>query len=140
MKLPAAIALTALVAAPLLFGPVAARAAADAKPDSIVLLFGSGSAAIRPEDEALLDKAARLYRDGDPIVMIVTGSSDSTGAAQANLTLSERRANAVVAALVSRGIPVQKLQVLGKGVSDPPVTGASGRDEEQNRRAEITWR
>jgi len=61
----------------------------------------------------------------DPIVPIVTGSTDNTGSPQANLTSSGRRANAVVNGLVARSIPVQKLQFLGKGVSDPAVVDAS---------------
>ncbi len=136
MKLPTFLAISAFLVAP--FAAPPAASAADAKPDSIVLLFDPGSATIRPQDEAMLDKASRTYRDGNPIVMIVTGSSDATGAPQANLSLSVRRANAVVNGLVARGIPVQKLQVLGKGVSDPAVK-SDGADE-QNRRAEITWR
>jgi hypothetical protein len=36
-----------------------------AAPDSLVVYFDSGSSAVRPGDEAVLDQASRLYRDGN---------------------------------------------------------------------------
>jgi outer membrane protein OmpA-like peptidoglycan-associated protein len=105
-----------------------------------VLYFDSGSATVRPQDAPLLDQASRLYRAGKPIVMIVTGSSDTTGAAAANLRLSEQRANNVLQGLVSRGIPVEKFQVIAKGQTDPVVPTPPEKSEERNRRVEITWR
>jgi outer membrane protein OmpA-like peptidoglycan-associated protein len=138
MKLPTLFATVCALSA-VAATPSAVRAE-DTAPSSIVFYFEPGSATIRPQDEAQLDKASRTYRDGNPIVMIVTGSTDNTGSPKANLTLSERRANAVVNGLVARGIPVQRLQVLGKGVSDPAVVDANSGPDERNRRAEITWR
>jgi OOP family OmpA-OmpF porin len=70
----------------------------------------------------------------------VTGSSDTTGAAAANLRLSEQRANNVLLGLVSRGIPVEKFQVIAKGQTDPVVPTRPETSEERNRRVEITWR
>ena len=113
---------------------------APTAPSSLVLYFGPGSATVRPQDVPLLDQASRLYRAGKPIVMIVTGSSDTTGAAAANLRLSEQRANNVLQGLVSRGIPVEKFQVIAKGQTDPVVPTPPETSEERNRRVEITWR
>lgn len=130
-------------AALLLALPLAAHAqqpAAPAAPDSIVLYFDSGSAAIRPDDAALLDKASRLYRDGKPIVMIVSGGTDLTGNPEANLHLSQLRADTVVHGLVSRGIPVERFQVLAKGESAPAIPADKGAAEPRDRRVDITWR
>ena len=113
---------------------------APSAPSSLVLYFDSGSATVRPQDAPLLDQASRLYRAGKPIVMIVTGSSDTTGAAAANLRLSEQRANNVLQGLVSRGIPVERFQVLAKGGTDPAVPTPPGVAEERNRCVELTWR
>ena len=113
---------------------------APTAPSSLVLYFNAGSATVRPQDAPLLDQASRLYRAGKPIVMIVTGSSDTTGAAAANLRLSEQRANNVLQGLVSRGIPVEKFQVIAKGQTDPVVPTPPETSEERNRRVEITWR
>jgi OOP family OmpA-OmpF porin len=105
-----------------------------------VLHFDPGSAIVRQQDVALLDQAARLYRAGNPIVMIVTGSADATGSAAINLRLSELRANNVLQGLVARGIPVERFQVIAKGQTDPVVPTPPETSEERNRRVEITWR
>jgi OOP family OmpA-OmpF porin len=113
---------------------------APSAPSSLLLHFDPGSAAVRPQDVALLDQASRLYRAGNPIVMIVTGSADATGSAATNLRLSEQRANNVLQGLVSRGIPVERFQVIAKGQTDPAVPTPAETAEERNRRVEITWR
>ena len=95
---------------------------------------------VRPKDIALLDQASRLYREGKPIVMIVSGSADATGSAANNLQLSQRRAQSVLKGLVSRGIPVERFQVLAKGGTDPAVPTPPGVGEERNRSVELTWR
>lgn len=108
-------------------------------PESLVIYFDSGSAEIRPKDLALLDQASRLYRDGHPIVMIITGSTDTVGSPSQNLTLSERRANAVLNGLTARGIPVEHFQIVAKGQTDLAVQTPPGVAQRENRRAEITW-
>ena len=106
----------------------------------LVLLFGPGSAALGAQNEAILDKASRLYREGRPIVMIVAGSSDTTGSAARNLLLSQERADAVARGMAARGIPPERTQILAKGVTALPVPTGPGVAEAQNRRVEITWR
>ena len=113
---------------------------APSAPSSLVLHFDLGSARVRRQDLPLLDQASRLYRAGKPLVMIVTGSADTTGSAAENLHLSELRANNVLQGLVSRGIPVERFQVMAKGETDLVVPTPSDVSEERNRRVEITWR
>jgi OOP family OmpA-OmpF porin len=117
----------------------AAQPAAGA-PAPLVLYFDVGSTTIRNEDRAVLDAASRAYNEGKPIVMILTGSSDRTGSSEVNLTLSERRAGAVLKGLRDRGIPADRFQVLAKGETDLPVPTEQGVAEMRNRRVEITWR
>ena len=112
----------------------------EAAPDSIDIYFASGSTAIRPADLGKLDHAARLFRAASPIIMQVSGTADSTGSAEANLRLSQERANNVLRGLVERGIPAARFQVLAKGVTDPPVQSPPGTPEERNRLVRITWR
>jgi outer membrane protein OmpA-like peptidoglycan-associated protein len=136
-----------LFCAALLVGVPAAQAEdtsaanpAPSAPSSLVLYFDPGSAAVRQQDVSLLDQASRLYRAGKPIVMIVTGSADTVGAAATNLRLSQLRANNVLQGLVSRGIPVERFQVIAKGQTDLVVPTPPDTSEERNRRVEITWR
>jgi outer membrane protein OmpA-like peptidoglycan-associated protein len=119
---------------------LAATTPASSAPSSLLLYFNPGSATVRPKDVSLLDQASRLYREGKPIVMIVSGSTDSTGSPAVNLRLSQRRANNVLQGLVSRGIPVERFQVTAKGETDQLVPTPPGVSEERNRRVEITWR
>ena len=139
---------TSLAAFALLLGSVAAHAqpaAADAKPAAagapapLVVLFAPGSSSLRAEDKAVLDHASRAYSEGKPIVMILTGSSDRIGSAQLNLTLSQRRATAVLNGLLARGIPADRFQVLAKGETELPVPDKQGQAQAQNRRVEISW-
>ncbi len=109
-------------------------------PDKLVILFDEGSAAITGGGRATLDEASHLYRVGNPIVMIVTGSTDSVGDAAQNLTLSERRARVVLDGLVARGIPVQKLQLLAAGETEATSSGGGGAPQPAERNAVITWR
>ena len=118
--------------------PAAAHAAAA--PDKLTILFGNGSASIGESGVATLDQASRLYRAGNPIVMIVTGATDATGNPAGNLKLSERRAQAVLAGLVERGVPIAKLQLLAAGSTAPVVDAPAGTSAPDNRRVDINWR
>jgi outer membrane protein OmpA-like peptidoglycan-associated protein len=130
---------TAVPAAQAAAAPQAAQPAAGA-PAPLVLYFDVGSVTIRNQDRAVLDAASHAYNEGKPIVMILTGSSDRTGSSEANLTLSERRAGAVLKGLRDRGIPADRFQVLAKGETDLPVPTDQGVADLRNRRVEITWR
>lgn len=106
----------------------------------LVVHFGTGSANVMPQDEALLDQASRLYREGHPLAMILTGGTDSVGSPEANLRISQQRTAMVLRGLVARGIPAERFQLLAKGESDPIVPTTSGTAQPENRRVEIRWR
>lgn len=136
---------TAPASAPGTTDPVSAAApggaAEGAQPaGKLILLFATGSTALDAHNEAILDHASRLYREGRPIIMIVSGGSDSVGAPARNLILSQERANAVARGLLARGIPAERCQILAKGETNPAVPTSRGVPEAQNRRVEITWR
>ena len=109
-------------------------------PASLVVLFDEGSSTLRSQDKATLDRASRAYNEGKPIVMIVTGTSDRVGNPRMNLSLSQKRATAVLAALLDRGIPADRFQVLAKGETELPVPTKPGIAEARNRSVEISWR
>ena len=119
---------------------MAPSAFAQEAPESLQIYFATGSAEVALDQRDALDQAARLFRDGDPIVMIVAGGADTVGSADANLDLSLARATAVADGLAARGIPIQRLQILGRGNSELPVPTETGVDERENRVVEITWR
>lgn len=102
--------------------------------------FNSGSTRITPEQIETLDLAVRTFREGDPFVMVVAGGADKVGDPVENLQLSLERATAVAKALTNRGIPIERLQVLGRGNSEPEVITPAGVAEAENRVVEISWR
>jgi OOP family OmpA-OmpF porin len=120
--------------------PAAVTAAGATAPAPLVIFFPSGGAAVPPGETGVLDRAARLFRDGNPLVMTVSGAADSVGSPTANLQLSQQRADAVFHELIARGIPAQRFQVLAKGITDPSVPTPPGTAEPNNRRVEISWR
>ena len=130
-KAMAGVALAACVTAP---------AWAQEAPKSLKIFFDTGSATIAPDQQATLDQAARTFRDGNWIVMVVAGVADTVGPAELNLSLSLARATAVVGGLSDRGIPTARLQVLGRGNSELEVETPDDVAEPGNRVAEITWR
>lgn len=134
------IATALLLAAHAFAVPAGAQTTQDAEPDALRVYFTSGSARIDHEQEATLDQAARLFREGSPIVMVVAGGADTVGRPSRNLSLSVRRAEAVVDGLVARGIPADRLQLLGRGNSELKVETGEGVDLRENRVVEITWR
>jgi outer membrane protein OmpA-like peptidoglycan-associated protein len=124
-------------------GPPAAApqtAVSPKAPDSLSVYFDTGSAAITGDAASVLDQAARLYRDGKPIIMVVSGATDTVGDPSANLMLSQRRADTVLDGLVARGIPVDRFQVVAKGETELAVPTKDNVPEQKNRRVDITWR
>lgn len=126
--------------AALLIGASLAAAQEAPAPDELRIYFDTGSSVIGEGQVATLEQGARLYREGSPLVMVVSGGADTVGAAKANLDLSIRRAQAVAVALSQRGIPIERLQVLGRGNSELLVDTGAGVDNAENRSVSITWR
>lgn len=130
---------TALVLSGAVYAQPASNPPTDG-PAPLVVYFGSGSATVRAQDEAVLDRASRAFNEGHPIVMSLNGGTDRVGSAGTNLLLSQQRASAVLRGLVARGIPVDRFQLVAKGETEPAVSTANGVADERNRRVEITWR
>lgn len=113
---------------------------AQADGEGLKIYFAYGSSQVSAAEAPKLDQAARLYREGNPIVMSVSGATDTSGPAAANLQLSLARANIVMAELVKRGIPVERLQVIGRGETELETPTEDGVREDKNRMVEINWR
>ena len=107
-----------------------------AKPsvESLTIVFDKANATLSPAAMAQLDGAARLYRDARPEIMTVAGHSDKDGQEYENLILSARRANLVKRALVDRGIPAERLQIIAIGEAEVAVGVPATRS------AVVTWR
>jgi OmpA-OmpF porin, OOP family len=123
--------------------PVAAPVAAYVAPavvEKAILaadtLFANDKSVIKPAGKAVLDKLV-LRLEGNDRVILPVGYTSSTGTAPYNLALSHRRANAVKAYLVSRGIDADRIHPSGRGENDPVASNATTAGRASNRRVEI---
>jgi outer membrane protein OmpA-like peptidoglycan-associated protein len=81
--------------------------------------FAVNSAAIPESSAPLLDRLALLLQQEEQLTLLVEGHTDAVGGHAYNLSLSQRRAQAVMAALEQRGVPRDRLAVAGKGKAEP---------------------
>lgn len=72
-----------------------------------------------------------------PNTITITGHTDSVGSDAYNQTLSERRANSVAEFLASQGLNRAKMQVSGRGESQPVASNKTKAGRAQNRRVDI---
>jgi len=98
--------------------------------------FASGSATIASSTGPLLDRLAAGVREC-PGVVRVEGHTDSTGNPEGNLALSQARADAVRAALGTRGIPLDRLVAAGYGQANPIAGNDTAAGRARNRRIEF---
>ena len=101
------------------------------------VLFASGQVQLVEGGLASLEEVVDLLQTEPNKKIRVEGHTDSRGDAEANLQLSDQRANAVMEALVSLGVAAERVTALGMG-EDFPI--ASNEDEEgraQNRRVDV---
>lgn len=102
------------------------------------IYFDTDSATVRPESQAALQEIATLLGDSPELNIIVVGHTDSSGGFEYNMNLSERRASAVVAALVDEyGIVAERLSSAGVGYLAPAATNDSEDGRALNRRVEL---
>jgi len=85
----------------------------------------------------LLDEVAQALKDQGYKKIIVEGHTDSRGGDEANLTLSQRRADSVRTYLVSRGIDSAKITSVGIGEARPVADNESAEGRANNRRVEL---
>jgi hypothetical protein len=101
------------------------------------ITFLSGRADISPESVLALREVAAMLEDHPDWRLRITGHTDNLGTKEANNTLSLRRANAVAAWLVGRGIKKSRLETAGAGDADPVAPNDTEEGRAKNRRIEL---
>jgi outer membrane protein OmpA-like peptidoglycan-associated protein len=106
--------------------PLAAAAPAPVVIEKITLstdvLFGFNKAELTPAGQQKLDDLAKQAQGANVERVVLTGHADRIGSEDYNQELSEQRAQAVADYLQTKGVDSSRLQVAGKGESEP-VTG-----------------
>ena len=102
------------------------------------ILFATGKADVQPESRPVLKEiASTLAKYGD-LKILIEGHTDNVGSASSNLTLSDARAAAVKAALVSDfGVDGSRITTKGLGDTKPSAPNATAAGRAQNRRVEV---
>jgi outer membrane protein OmpA-like peptidoglycan-associated protein len=100
--------------------------------------FAPGKTLIHPRSTRLLNQIGRVLKTHPEVVRIeVQGHTDSTGGMAMNLALSQARAEAVVGALIRRGVSADRMVAKGFGPKQPIATNATAQGREKNRRVEF---
>ncbi|HEX6266329.1 MAG TPA: OmpA family protein [Burkholderiales bacterium] len=101
------------------------------------VLFDFDKAVVKPEGRSKLDDLTSKIKGINLEVVIAIGHADTIGSAAYNQRLSVRRAEAIKAYLVSRGVEANRVYTEGKGESQP-VTGGKcknmGREHRSNQK------
>jgi outer membrane protein OmpA-like peptidoglycan-associated protein len=103
------------------------------------ITFDTGKDTIRQESHRVLEEIAAILQAHREIQRVrVEGHTDNVGSASYNKDLSQRRANAVVAYLVAKGVARDRLVPVGYGFERPIASNATALGRAKNRRVEFT--
>lgn len=100
--------------------------------------FDVNSSVVKPASRDVLSELAGILKKYPEDLILVTGHTDSDGAADYNLKLSEMRAQAVGDVLVANGVPGETVTIRGYGETQPLAGNDTAEGKAQNRRVELT--
>jgi outer membrane protein OmpA-like peptidoglycan-associated protein len=114
------------------------------KGDDIVLnmpgniTFRTDSADLNAQFYKVLDGVAQVAKKYDRTIIEVAGHTDSTGTAEYNRQLSQRRASSVADYLSTRGVAQVRIMTAAGGEDHPIASNATEQGRAANRRVEVT--
>lgn len=116
--------------------PPVAKTVSVAKPAAVGMRinFGFNSAVLPDSAHAMVDVVAQVMKESPDIKVRIEGHTDAIGSADYNAVLSERRARSVGEYLVKMGIDPVRLNLVGKGMSEPLT---SNPNDPNNRRVQF---
>ncbi len=100
--------------------------------------FDIDRATIKPVSNKLLDEVGTVLKEHPELLRLeVQGHTDNTGGKEHNKTLSQKRADAVMAALVKRGVARDRLTAKGYGQEVPVAANITTDGRRKNRRVQF---
>jgi outer membrane protein OmpA-like peptidoglycan-associated protein len=101
------------------------------------ILFDVNKSTIKPESMGALNEVFKMMKDHNDLNFEIDGYTDSDGDADANLKLSQSRADAVKAQLIKMGIDASRLSAKGFGETNPIDKNDNAEGKANNRRVEF---
>ncbi len=101
------------------------------------VFFDTGKAEVKIDSYPELDRLIQLMTDVPSLKIELSGHTDNVGGDAANQKLSQRRAEAVRAYLVSRSVDGSRVTAMGYGASRPVDTNNTKAGRANNRRTEF---
>jgi outer membrane protein OmpA-like peptidoglycan-associated protein len=102
------------------------------------ITFASDSAELNPSFYSVLNSVNIVLKQYEKTLVEVAGHTDSTGAAEYNQKLSDRRANAVAQYLEGQGLRGDRVITVGAGETRPVASNDTPEGRQANRRVELT--
>ena len=101
------------------------------------IVFETGSAAIQPESESILNRAYQTLKSEPGIEVEIQGHTDNVGRRASNMKLSVDRANSVRQWLIAKGIDGARIKAKGFGPDKPVAPNTTEEGKQRNRRIEF---
>lgn len=102
------------------------------------IYFDFNKADLKPESDPTLEQMATLLKGSPALKLLVVGHTDNVGSFASNMELSQRRAAAVVQALVSRfAVAQNRLTAVGVSSASPVASNNTDEGRARNRRVEL---
>ena len=101
--------------------------------------FDYDSPQLNPAEQAKIDAVVAYLQQNPTLGVIIEGHCDERGSNEYNLSLGERRALAVRAAVISGGIDGTRVQTSSRGEESPVAFGHDDSSWSLNRRAEFVF-
>ncbi|MGV3623196.1 MAG: OmpA family protein [Archangium sp.] len=102
-----------------------------------VVQFKPGSATLAPSSTSLLKQVAATLKAARTLSVEIQGHTDDVGKATTNITLSQKRADAIKTFLIKAGVDTSRLVAKGYGPTRPRASNKTAKGREQNRRVEF---
>ena len=101
------------------------------------LTFETGSAVLKPESQEQLKNIAEILKAYPKVAIKLGGYTDNTGDPQANIKLSQQRAETVMGDLVKLGVDAGRLKAEGYGQEHPVADNSTEEGRAKNRRIDL---
>jgi outer membrane protein OmpA-like peptidoglycan-associated protein len=102
------------------------------------IYFDTNKSDLKPESTAAIVEIAKLLKADPGLKLLVVGHTDGVGGYEPNMTLSDRRAAAVLQELTTKhGVAAARLRAVGVGMAAPVASNDTDEGRAKNRRVEL---